>query len=122
MVVLVSNPFPMIFAYDSDSIHILTINGDLIRTKGLKDIITELGINVNVEEAFLTKKNNVKDKGAIRVIPCIDKDFGIINDSVFLSVPSDKKIEEVEIELPSLKLTIREKKINENYYYRIHCN
>ena len=81
-VVLISNPFPMIFTYDNISMYILTINGDLIRKKKFKNKIIE-------------------------IIPCIDKEFGIVNDSIFIKYQQiiDEKIDKIcekEIELPSL--------------------
>ena len=62
IVVLISNPFPMIFTYDSEKMHTLTINGDLIKSMELK--------------SFIEKKFKRKLKHKIEIIPCIDKDFG----------------------------------------------
>ena len=58
-VVLVSNPFPMIFTYDKNKMYTLTINGELIKEKELEN----KDININ---------------------PCIDKNFGLINDFIFI--------------------------------------
>ena len=107
IVALVSNPFPMIFAYDSYSIYILTINGDLIKAKTIETIYSELEIKFEDE----------KNKKDIEVIPCIDKDFGIVNDSVFIIGQYDKQKKYIEIELPSL-----EPKIWGKEGKKIYCN
>ena len=72
----------MIFTYDNISMYILSINGDLIRKKKFKNKIIE-------------------------IIPCIDKEFGIVNDSIFIKYQQiiDEKIDKIcekAIELPSL--------------------
>ena len=89
MVVLASNPFPMIFAYDLEQIYTLTINGDLIMKKRKDDFISE---------------------GNEKIIPIIDKEFGINNDCIAITQQSNfnynmkKKIESYKIlELPSLE-------------------
>ena len=107
IVALVSNPFPMILAYDSYSIYILTINGDLIKAKTIETIYSELEIKFEDE----------KNKKDIEVIPCIDKDFGIVNDSVFIIGQYDKQKKFIEIELPSL-----EPKIWGKEGKKIYCN
>ena len=59
-VALVSNPFPMIFAYDSNFIlYVFTLNGELINKRELKNKFLE-------------------------IYPCIDKNFGLINDCVII--------------------------------------
>ena len=76
-VVLVSNPFPMIFTYDKDNMYLFTLNGELIKRKELS--------NKNVE-----------------IYPCIDKNCGIISDCVFIrNIFGINKIK--EISLPSLQ-------------------
>ena len=78
-VVLVSNPFPMIFTYDKDNMYLFTLNGELINFKKLE-----------------------KD---IDIYPCIDKNCGLINDFILLKHLNEKedskKINE-EIVFPSL--------------------
>ena len=59
IVVLVSNPFPMIFTYDQYKMYTLTLNGDMIEAKEIEN------------------KN-------INIIPCIDKNFGLISDFIFI--------------------------------------
>ena len=78
--VLVSNPFPMIFTHDKNKMYTLTLNGDLIKEKELenKDII---------------------------INPCIDKNFGLINDFIFIEELNSKdnnKKNMKKIFLPSL--------------------
>ena len=58
-VVLVSNPFPMIFTYNKDNMYTITLNGVLIKKEELK--------NKNIE-----------------IYPCIDKNCGLINDCIFI--------------------------------------
>ena len=76
-VALVSNPFPMIFAYDTNlTLYIFTLNGELINKKVLKN-------------------------KSLEIYPCIDKNFGLINDFIFIersNNPKDKK----EYSFPSL--------------------
>ena len=55
-VVLISNPFPMIFCHNETKMFVFSINGELIRSK-----------NIEVGTEF---------------IPCIDKDLGLIRDHV----------------------------------------
>jgi len=78
-VVLVSNPFPMIFTYDINYMYILSLNGELIKKEKL---------NENVE-----------------IFPCIDKDCGLINDCIFIK----NKLSEDEISLPFLSKESKEK-------------
>ena len=59
-VVLVSNPFPMIFTYDKNYMYTLTLNGDLIKKEKLK--------YENVE-----------------IYPCIDKNCGLVNDCILIN-------------------------------------
>ena len=87
MVVLISNPFPMIFTYDSKNMYTLTINGDLITKENLE---------------------NIGKENEIIIIPCIDKDFGIMND--FIYIKKNKKEEIYKSEFPTLELTILEQK------------
>ena len=97
-VVLISNPFPMIFACNSYSMYVLTINGDLIKSEDFEEF--------NME-----------------IIPCIDKDFGIMNDSVYIVKNGienniEKYNDKDELELPSLKLLPKVKnKLNCNIFY-----
>jgi len=55
-VVLISNPFPMIFCHNDNKMFVFSINGELIRSK-------------NIEHGT-------------EFIPCIDKDLGLIRDHV----------------------------------------
>ena len=87
MVVLISNPFPMIFTYDSKNMYTLTINGDLITKQNLE---------------------NIGKENEIIIIPCIDKDFGIMND--FIYIKKNQKEEIYKYEFPTLELTILEQK------------
>jgi hypothetical protein len=83
-VVLVSNPFPMIFTYDNSNMYVFTLNGELINKKEIKE------------------KN-------IEICPCIDKSCGLVNDYIFIKYikEGDKKEDNEtkdfkEIQLPSL--------------------
>ena len=69
-VVLVSNPFPMIFTYDKDNMYTITLNGELIKKEKIKN-------------------NNIE------IYPCIDKNCGLINDCIFIK---DLNIKEEEKE------------------------
>ena len=73
-VVLVSNPFPMIFTYDINNMYLFTINGELINKKELE--------NKNIE-----------------IYPCIDKNCGLVNDCIYFedlnSQENKKKKEEI---------------------------
>ena len=85
VVVLVSNPFPMIFACDSEIMYVISINGELIKRefipKGFEGSETE-------------------------IIPIIDKDLGIVNDYICFSLTvKDNYVtttKRIEIKLPSL--------------------
>ena len=55
-VILISNPFPMIFCYNENKMFIFNINGELIRSK--------------------------KIEHGTEFIPCIDKDLGLIRDHI----------------------------------------
>ena len=55
-VILISNPFPMIFCYNEYKMFVLSINGELIRSK--------------------------KIEHGTEFIPCIDKDLGLIRDHI----------------------------------------
>ena len=90
VVVLVSNPFPMIFTCDKVKMFIISINGELIKEKE----ITQLD-----------------DYSEREIVPIIDKDFGIVNDYICflykktsIEKSSIKKTEtkKIEIELPFL--------------------
>ena len=72
-VVLISNPFPMIFTYDNNYMYTITLNGKLIKREELKS----------------------KD---IQLFPCIDKNCGLINDIIYISNGKNRK----EITLPLL--------------------
>ena len=75
-VVLVSNPFPMIFAYDINNMYTFTLNGELIK----KELKTD-----NIE-----------------ILPCIDKNCGLINDCIFIKKNNDLNNEMEEISFPLL--------------------
>ena len=85
IVVLISNPFPMIFTYDSEKMHTLTINGDLIKSMELK--------------SFIEKKFKRKSGHKIEIIPCIDKDFGIMNDFIYINVYINSRLYKKLVEL-----------------------
>ena len=55
-VILISNPFPMIFCYNENKMFVFNINGELIRSK--------------------------KIEHGTEFIPCIDKDLGLIRDHI----------------------------------------
>ena len=76
-VVLVSNPFPMIFTYDKNNMYTFTLNGQLI------------------------KREKIKDE-KIDISPCIDKNCGLINDCIILNKEVNGKKETQELSLPSL--------------------
>ena len=63
-VVLVSNPFPMIFTYDKNNMYTITLNGELIKKEELK----------------------YKQK----LYPCIDKNCGLINDYIIFKDNENK--------------------------------
>ena len=76
-VVLVSNPFPMIFTYDKNNMYTISINGELIKKKKL-------------------------DNEQIRIKPCIDKNCGLMSDCIFIENLNDKNNNEFfQISLPS---------------------
>ena len=111
IVVLISNPFPMIFTYDSEKMHTLTINGDLIKSMELK--------------SFIGKEFEQKEEYKTEIIPCIDKDFGIMNDFVWINVYQKIKesekilVEQLTVGFPSFKILDLTKigKEKENYNY-----
>ena len=73
-VVLISNPYPMIFFHDKKYMYILSINGDLINKK-------EIGKN-------------------IKIFACIDKNLGLTVDTI-IELYADDKINEINtINLP----------------------
>ena len=79
-VVLVSYPFPMIFTYDKNNMYTLTLNGVLIN------------------------KKTINEKDMI-ISPCIDKNFGLIQDCIFMEKRNKEnktKIIRFKISLPSL--------------------
>ena len=98
-VILVSNPFPMIFTYDSEKLYSLTINGDLIKSIELKDLIIE--------------KSKQYQKFKYKIIPCIDKDFGISNDFIYINIKAKENIgvenqkyqdlDKIKVTFPSFK-------------------
>ena len=78
-VVLISNPFPMIFCYNDLEMFVFTVNGELIRKKE-------------------------KDK-FVRLYPCVDKSLGLIKDIIRVKKKITGKIVRTsEIELPSLDI------------------
>ena len=76
-VVLVSNPFPMIFCYDKNNMYLITLNGDLI------------------------KKTKIEYDN-FEIYPIIDKNCGIVNDEILIENLDAKKNNKEEIFLPSL--------------------
>ena len=83
-VVLVSNPFPMIFCYDKKNMYLFTLNGDLIKAK-------QIGYN-NFD-----------------IYPIIDKNCGIINDLIKIEIKDQSGNSQTkEIVLPSLSEKIIE--------------
>ena len=111
-VILISNPFPMIFAYDSDSMFTLSINGDLIKS---------ININSLIKEIYDIVSKSIKD---IDINVCVDKDFGIMNDFICIKVYLNKeKTEFVEFKvgLPSFKLLPKGKSKSEDFYGSYAC-
>ena len=90
VVILVSNPYPMIFTCDKDKMFIISINGVLIKEK-------------KILEVFPYSEREI--------IPIIDKDFGIVNDYICFSNEKSAmdngvkttEIKRTEIELPFLE-------------------
>ena len=78
-IALISNPYPMLFFHDINYIYILSINGDLINKKEMQ-------------------KNKT-------IIPCIDKIFGLTNDSFYEYIyqEENKSIDFKEFDLPTFK-------------------
>ena len=76
-VVLISNPFPMIFTYDQNNLYTITLNGELI------------------------KKEELKFKN-IEIYPSIDKLYGLINDCIFIKDLNKQNEKYIKISLPSL--------------------
>ena len=112
-VILISNPFPMIFAYDSDSMFTLSINGDLIKS---------ININSLIKEIYDIVLKSIKD---IDINICVDKDFGIMKDFICMKKYLNKeKIEFVEFEvgLPSFNVLKKEKSKKEDIYMRYTCS
>ena len=80
-VVLISNPFPMIFCYDELNMFLFTVNGELIRKK-------------EKDKFFILK-------------PCVDKYLGLIKDCIIIKkFTSNNIIHNSEIDLPSLDINI----------------
>ena len=88
-VVLVSNPFPMIFTYDKNNMYTISLNGDLI------------------------KKENLKGDKMV-ILPCIDKNCGLVNDCILIRNMNDKDFTYKEISIPSLNYDNIENAININ--------
>ena len=87
-VVLVSNPFPMIFTYDQNKMYTLALNGELIKEK------------------------EFENKGEKIISPCIDKNCGLINDSAFIKLLVNNENHEIhEISFPSLSISKEKRKI-----------
>jgi WD40 repeat protein len=73
-VVLISNPFPMIFTYDKKNMYTITLNGDLIKKEELK------------------KEN-------IEIYPCVDKNCGLINDCILIEYGDNRTKKEISLPL-----------------------
>ena len=69
----------MIFTYDKNNMYTLTLNGELIKTEKIKN----------------------KD---LKIYPCIDKNCGLINDYIILSVDKvkEKLSNTIQLSLPFL--------------------
>ena len=63
-VVLISNPFPMIFCHNLRKMYVFSINGELIRSRAIEP--------------------------GTEIIPCIDKDLGLIRDHVEMITRQNK--------------------------------
>ena len=80
-VALVSNPFAMVFCYNAIKMFVFNINGNLINSKEIEN--------------------------DIEILPCIDKNFSLINDFIILKKQkTDKIVEYSELQLPSLKIKL----------------
>ena len=79
-VVLISNPFPMIFTYDKNYMYTISLNSDLIKKEKL-------------------------DNGKIIILPSVDKNCGLVNDCIFVQNLNEKVSLMKEISLPSLKIS-----------------
>ena len=108
-VVLVSNPFPMIFTYDSKKMYTLTINGDLISSFEFNRFI----------------KKGFGHKYKMKILPCIDKDFGIMNDFVYINIIADEsfnfKVDFPLLNIISLKKPIKVGKEGKDYNNYPYC-
>jgi hypothetical protein len=83
-VVLVSNPFPMIFCYDKKNMYLFTLNADLIKKKPIE-------------------YNNFE------IYPIIDRNCGIINDLIKIEIKDEfGNSQTKEILFPSLSEKIME--------------
>ena len=85
-VVLVSTPFPMIFTHDEKNMYVLSLNGELIKVQQI-------------------------EHSKIDIIPNIDKNCGLVNDSIFIKDLSEKQDKAIDVKnimkeysLPSLTL------------------
>ena len=87
-VVLISNPFPMIFTYDINNMYVITLNGELI------------------------KKEEIKSKN-VEIIPCVDKNCGLIDDFILMKDLDEKENDSYKkILLPYLDDSKHEKNIS----------
>ena len=64
-VVLVSNPFPMIFCHNRKKMYVFSINGELIRSRDIEP--------------------------GTEFVPCIDKDLGLVRDHVIMMARQNNK-------------------------------
>ena len=83
-VVLVSNPFPMIFTYDKNNMYTITLNGDLIKKEELK-YKQELYLSIDkncglINDCIIFKDNENKNSK--------NKDLNDKHKNIFLSFPS----------------------------------
>ncbi len=80
-VILVSNPFPMIFTYDINNMYTISLNGELI------------------------KKEEINGK-IIQVHPCIDKNFGLINDCIYIEFENKQNKENNNNQTETFKISL----------------
>ena len=77
----------MIFTYDKNNMYTISLNGDLI------------------------KKENLKGDKMV-ILPCIDKNCGLVNDCILIRNMNDKDFTYKEISIPSLNYDNIENAIN----------